>query len=52
MNKLSKYEGKNETIDKYVKQNIVHFIRNPLKRIYYILKLIFQVTVKICIYIL
>jgi len=47
MNKLSKYEGKNGTIEKYVKQNMIHSIGNPLKQTYHLSKLIYQATVKI-----
>jgi len=44
MNKLSKYEGQNGTIEKYLKMCKIkysYFIGNPLKRIYHLPKLIY-----------
>jgi hypothetical protein len=60
MNKWSKYVRNDGIIEKYVKIctygkickiNIVNFIGNLLNRIYHLTKLIYKVTVKICIYI-
>lgn len=35
---------------KYVKSNIAHLIENYMKPIYHLLKLIYQVAMKICVY--
>lgn len=36
---------------KYVKSNMAHSIENYMKRTYHLFRLIYQVTVKTCIYV-